>query len=64
MNKTKKKFDAVAMMRSIRDVVSAKLEGMSLEEELAWLASGNLNDPFLQRLRDKTVTTKPVKPPN
>ena len=52
MNKTKKGFDAVAMMRSIRDKVSTDIEGMTLEQELAWLASQKLSDPFLERLRD------------
>ncbi len=52
MSKTKKKFDAVAMMRSIRDRISAEIEGMTLEEELAWLAAQELKEPFLKRLRD------------
>jgi len=53
MSDNSKKFDAVAMMRSIRDKISAEIEGMTLEEELAWLASQELNDPFLRRLRDR-----------
>jgi hypothetical protein len=53
MSKTRKKFDAVAMMRSIRDKISDEIEGMTLEEELAWLDSQELKDPVLQRLRDK-----------
>ena len=53
MSRTEKKFDAVAMMRSNRDRLSAEIEGMTLEEELAWLASQELNDPFLKRLRDR-----------
>lgn len=53
MSRNEKKFDAVAMMRSIRDRVSAEIEGMTLEEELKWLASQDLEDPFLNRLRDK-----------
>lgn len=52
MPRTEKDFDAVAMMRTIRDKVSAEIEGMTLEEELAWLAAQELSDPFLQRLRD------------
>ena len=52
MSRTEKKFDAVAMMRLARDRVSAEIEGMTLEEELAWLASRDLEDPFLKRLRD------------
>ena len=52
MNKTKKGFDAVAMMRSIRDKVSTDIEGMTLEQELAWMASQKLSDPLL-RLRNE-----------
>jgi len=55
MSKTEKKFDAVAMMRSARDKISAKIEGMTLEEELKWLASHELQDPFLKRLRDRAA---------
>jgi len=53
MSRIKKKFDAVAMMRSIRDRISAQIEGMTLEQELAWLASQELKDPFLKNLRDR-----------
>ena len=55
MSRTKKEFDAVAMMRSIRDRLSAQIEGMTLEEELEWLASQELTDPFLRRLREKAA---------
>ena len=55
MNRTDKTFDAVAMMRSIRDRISAQIEGMTLEQELAWLASQELRDPFLKRLRDRAA---------
>lgn len=55
MSRTKKKLDAVAMMRSIRDKISADIKGMTLEEELAWLASRDLKDTFLKRLRDRTT---------
>ncbi len=55
MSRAEKDFDAVAMMRSIRDRISAKIEGMTLEEELEWLASQELEDPFLKRLRDKAA---------
>ena len=55
MSRTKKTFDAVEMMRSIRDKLSARIEGMTLEEELAWLASQELGDPFLERLRQKAA---------
>lgn len=53
MSKVEKKFDAVAMMRAARDKISAEIEGMTLEEELRWLASQELPDPFLKRLRDR-----------
>jgi len=55
MNENDKKFDAVAMMRSARDKISEEIEGMTLEEELAWLAAQDIQDPFLRRLRDRAV---------
>lgn len=55
MPPTDKKFDAVAMMRKIRDELSAQISGMTLEEELKWLASQEIKDPFLRRLRDKAA---------
>jgi len=55
MSKTEKEFDAVAMMRSSRDKLSAEIEGMTLEQELAWLAAQEITDPFLKRLRDRAV---------
>ncbi len=55
MSRTKKRFDAVGMMRLIRDKISAEIEGMTLEEELKWLASQELQDPFLKRLRDRAA---------
>jgi len=53
MGQSEKSFDAVAMMRSLRDAISAKIDGMTLEEEQAWLASQDLGDPFLERLRQR-----------
>ena len=55
MNRTKKKFDAVAMMRSARDRISTEIKGMTLEEELRWLASQELKDPSLRRLRERAA---------
>ena len=55
MSRTEKRFDAVAMMRSVRDMISAEIEGMTLDQELAWLASQELDDPFLKRLRDRAA---------
>ncbi len=61
MSKAEKKFDAVALMRSARDRISAEIEGMTLGEELQWLASQDLQDPFLKRLRDRAAQ-QPVAP--
>lgn len=55
MSRTPKKFDAVASMRSIRDEISSRITGMTLEEELEWLASQELDDPVLRRLREKAA---------
>jgi hypothetical protein len=55
MNKTEKRVDAVTMMRAARDQISAAIAGMTLEEELHWLASQELQDPFLMRLRDRAA---------
>jgi hypothetical protein len=57
MSDSKKTFDAVAMMRSIRDELSAQIAGMTLEEELKWLASQELQDPVLRRLGDRVAPT-------
>jgi hypothetical protein len=35
MSQINKKFDAVDMMRLIREKISTQIEGMTLEEELA-----------------------------
>jgi hypothetical protein len=51
----KKQFDSVAMMRAVRDKISDEIEGMTLEEEIEWLASQELDDPFLSRLRDRAA---------
>ncbi len=56
MSRAENKIDAVAMMRSIRDRVSREIEGMSLEEELEWLASQRIDDPFLRRLRARAAS--------
>lgn len=55
MSKNEKEFDAVALMRSVRDKISVQIEGMTLEEELRWLASQKIDDPFLKRLRDRVA---------
>ena len=55
MSILEKQFDAVALMRTARDRISAEIEGMTLEEELRWLASEELPDPFLRRLRERAA---------
>jgi hypothetical protein len=55
MSRNEKQFDAVAMMRSIRERISAEIQGMTLEQELAWLASQDIQDPFLKRLRHRAA---------
>jgi hypothetical protein len=55
MSSTQKTFDAVKMMRAIRDELSNQIKGMSLDEELEWLAKQELDDPFLRRLREKAA---------
>ena len=55
MTTKKKKFDSVEMMRSIRAKLSVQIEGMTREDELDWLASQELKDPFLERLRRKAA---------
>jgi hypothetical protein len=55
MSSTQKTFDAVKMMRAIRDELSNQIKGMSLDEELEWLAKQELEDPFLRRLREKAA---------
>ena len=41
----------------------ARVEGMPLEEELQWLASQELEDPFLKRLRDRAAQKEKAKRP-
>ena len=55
MSKTVKKFVAVAMMPSSGDKVAAESESMTLDEDVRWLASQELPDPFLERLRDRAA---------
>ncbi|MFY9824668.1 MAG: hypothetical protein WAM82_25040 [Thermoanaerobaculia bacterium] len=42
MNSAPKTFDAVQVMSAIRDDLSNQIKGMSLEEELEWLAKQKL----------------------
>ena len=49
------------MMRSARDRISAEIEGMTLAEELEWLASQEIKDPFLKLLRDRAAQQADAK---
>ena len=40
MARTEKQFDAVQMMRSIRDRISEEIKGMTFEEEQAYIREG------------------------
>ena len=51
-NAPAKTFDAVHMVRAVRDDVSATIAGMSAEEENRWLRSAEFSDPTLQRLME------------
>jgi hypothetical protein len=57
MSSAAKRLDAVERMRAARDVLSMEIAGMTLDQELQWLAAQDLQDPFLKRLRDRAVRT-------
>ena len=47
-----KTFDAVHMVRAVRDEMSATIAAMSAEEENRWLRSAEFSDPTLLRLME------------
>lgn len=47
-----KTFDAVHMVRAVRDEVSSTIATMSAEEENRWLRSAEFSDPTLRRLME------------
>ena len=47
-----KAFDAVNMVRTVRDDVSSAISTMSVEEENRWLRSAEFSDPKLRRLME------------
>jgi hypothetical protein len=51
-NASTKTFDAVEMVRAIRDELSARIATMSVDEENRWLRSTELSDPTLRRLME------------
>ncbi|MGE3164051.1 MAG: hypothetical protein AB7O52_04045 [Planctomycetota bacterium] len=55
MNETEKELGAVAMMRVAREENSAEIEGLTPMEELKWLASPEIENPLLKRLRGRAA---------
>ena len=51
-NASAKTFDAVHMVRAVRDDVSVTIAAMSAEEENRWLRSAEFSDPTLRRLME------------
>ena len=47
---TAKAFDAVKMMRDARDVISARITSMSVDQQNEWLRATPPTDPTLLRL--------------
>jgi hypothetical protein len=47
-----KTFDAVNVVRAVRDDLSSAIETMSVEEENRWLRSAAFSDPKLRRLME------------
>lgn len=47
---TTKTFDAVKLMRDARDVISARIASMSVQEQNEWLRANPPADPTLLRL--------------
>jgi hypothetical protein len=55
METNEKQFDAVKMMREIRDKLSHEFEGMSLEEEKAYIRK-YANTPISREAKGKRQT--------
>jgi hypothetical protein len=49
------KFNAVELMRSIRDQLVRETEGLSIADELRWWQTAELRDPKLARLAAKAT---------
>lgn len=49
-----KEFDAVKLMRSLRDKMAAEIESLSPQEQLARL-DRPLSDPLLEKIRQMAV---------
>lgn len=50
-----KTFDAVQVVRAIRDELSVKIAAMSVEDENRWLRSTEFTDPRLQSLMEQAA---------
>ena len=50
-----KNFDAVELMRSIRNNLVRETEGMTVEEVLRWLQSAKFDDPTLALLAQRAA---------
>ena len=51
----RKKFDAVELMRSIREELVRETDGLSIDDELRWWQAAELDDPTLARLLAKAA---------
>ena len=51
-NASTNRFDAVRMVRAVRDDLSSTIATMSVEEENRWLRSEEFSDPKLRRLME------------
>jgi hypothetical protein len=51
-NASAKTFDAVHMVRAVRDEMSSTIATMSVEEENRWLRSAEFSDAKLRRLME------------
>ena len=61
MARTEKQFDAVQMMRSIRDRISEEIKGMTFEEEQAYIREG-LRDASTPLPRHLPLRQQPRSP--
>lgn len=51
-NASAKTFDAIHMVRAVRDEMSSTIATMSVEEENCWLRSTEFSDPKLRSLME------------
>jgi hypothetical protein len=63
-NASAKTFDAVHMVRAVRDEVSTTIATMSVEEENRWLRSAEFSDRRLRHLMDLAAQGAPADAPS